>query len=72
MLSDKPTSEGWFHGCLHHAHKQLETLGVLGKARSERCQGVGMATQVLQGNPLAKVGLQRKTRMKKLDVTIQN
>lgn len=56
MLSGR-TSEGGFHGGLHHADKQLEALWVLGQARSECCQGVGMTTQVLQCNPLTKVGL---------------
>lgn len=62
-LSDEPTSEGRFHGCLHHADKQLETLGVLGEAGGERCQGVGMTTQVLQGNPLTKVGLREEEKL---------
>lgn len=53
----KLTSEGRFHGGLHHPDKQLKTLGVLGKAGGECCQGVGMTTQILQGNPLTKVGL---------------
>lgn len=53
----KFTSEGGFHGSLHHPDKQLKTLGVLGKAGGECCQGVGMTTQILQGNPLTKVGL---------------
>lgn len=61
-LSDKPTSEGRFHGSLHHADKQLETLGVLGEAGGECCQGVGMTAQVLQGNPLTKVGLHEKRK----------
>lgn len=52
------TSEGRFHGGLHHADQQLETLGVLGEAGGERCQGVRMPAQVLQGNPLTEVGLQ--------------
>lgn len=58
--SDKPTSEGRFHGSLHHANEQLETLGVLGEAGGECCQGVGMTAQVLQGNPLTKVGLREE------------
>lgn len=62
-LSDKPTSEGRFHGSLHHADKQLETLGVLGEAGGERSQGVGMTTQVLQGNPLTKVGLREEEQL---------
>lgn len=53
----KLTSEGRLHGSLHHPDEQLETLGVLGQARGKRRQGVGMATQVLQGNPLTEVGL---------------
>lgn len=65
QLSDGPTSEGRFHGGLHHADEQLETLGVLGEAGGERCQGVGMSTQVLQGNPLTKVGLQREGKSRR-------
>lgn len=53
----KLTSEGRLHGSLHHPDEQLETLGVLGQTGGKRRQGVGMATQVLQGNPLTEVGL---------------
>lgn len=58
--ADELTSERRLHGCLHHTNKQLQTLGVLGQARGKCCQGIGMATQVLQSNPLAKVGLQER------------
>lgn len=54
------TSERRLHGRLHHADEQLETLGVLGEAGGERCQGVGMSAQILQGNPLTKVGLREE------------
>lgn len=57
VWSLKLTSEGRLHGGLHHPDQQLETLGVLGEAGGERRQGVGMTTQVLQGNPLTEVGL---------------
>lgn len=57
-MRQKPTSEGRFHGSLHHADEQLQTLRVLGEAGGECCKGVCMTTQVLQGNPLTKVGLQ--------------
>ncbi len=58
--TDRQTSEGRFHGSLHHADEQLETLGVLGEAGGERRQGVGVTAQVLQGNPLTEVGLREK------------
>lgn len=61
------TSEGRLHGGLHHAHQQLQALGVLGEAGGERRQGVGMTTQVLQGDPLAEVGLREEEEVGSLD-----
>lgn len=57
-LRQERTSERGLHRRLHHPHQQLEALGVLCEARGERRKGVGMATQVLQGDPLTKISLQ--------------
>lgn len=52
------TSHRRLHGGFHHPHKELQALGVLRQARGKRCQGIGMAAQVLEGNTLSEVGLQ--------------
>lgn len=52
------TSHRGLHGGLHHAHQQLQALGVLRQPGGEGSQGVGMAAQVLKGNTLSEVCLQ--------------
>jgi hypothetical protein len=56
------TSHGRFHGCFYHPHQKLETLGVLGQARRKGCQGIGVTSQVLEGDTLSEVCLERKGR----------
>lgn len=54
------TSQWRLHGGLHHAHQQLQTLGVLSQTGGEGGQSIGMASKVLKGNTLSEVCLEEE------------